>query len=411
MSAIEPETSPPAPSAPAPYCLSFASSMEEIGPEVWATLDTGDQPFVSYPFLHALEASGTVGEATGWAPQHAVLREPGAGNRVLAVVPTYLKYHSWGEFVFDWAWADAYRRYGREYYPKLLTAIPFTPVTGPRLLLSKAAPDAFASTEALRQGLLLTLADAIQELGVSSHHLLFPKDADRGALESAGYLLRKDCQFQWRNRAYGDFNDFLGTFSSAKRKKVKRERRRVQEDGIRFDWRRGDTLDEGTWDQVYDFYASTFLKRGHDPYFPPTLFPMLAERLGGQLQVCLAQREGKPVAAAIFFRDAKTLYGRYWGCAGDYHSLHFETCYYQGIDYCIAEGIERFEPGTQGEHKLSRGFEPTATWSGHMIGEPAFANAIASYLESERNGVDRYMDSADEHLPFRRGAGDRESMR
>ncbi len=412
MSAIESDTSLPAPLAPAPYTLSFAESIAEIGPDVWSSLDTANQPFVSFPFLHALEQTGTVGERTGWVPHHAVLREAEGPGRVLAVVPAYLKFHSWGEFVFDWAWADAYRRYGREYYPKLLTAIPFTPVTGPRLLLNRAfqgAANPLGGDDQLRQGLLASMADAVRETGVSSYHMLFPNDLDREALEATGYLLRKDCQFQWRNRDYANFSDFLGTFSSAKRKKVKRERRRVEEEGIRFDWRRGDEVDEITWQQVYDFYASTFLKRGHDPYFPQTLFPLLGERLGEQLQLCIARREGQAVAAAVFFRDDKTLYGRYWGCSAEYHSLHFETCYYQGIDYCIAEGLERFEPGTQGEHKLSRGFEPTATWSGHMIGEPAFANAIASYLERERDGVDQYMNSADGHLPFRRD-GDQEPL-
>ncbi|MEM9058092.1 MAG: GNAT family N-acetyltransferase, partial [Pseudomonadota bacterium] len=191
------------------------------------------------------------------------------------------------------------------------------------------------------------------------------------------------------------------TFSSAKRKKVKRERRRVEEAGIHFEWSRGDALDEKTWGQVYGFYASTFLKRGHDPYFPPTLFPMLAERLGGQLLVCLARRDGEPVACAIFFRDAKTLYGRYWGCAGEYHSLHFETCYYQGIDYCIANGLSVFEPGTQGEHKLVRGFEPTPTWAAHWLVHPGFRKAIGDWLKSERQSVEQYVASARSHLPWR----------
>ncbi|MEO0972691.1 MAG: GNAT family N-acetyltransferase, partial [Pseudomonadota bacterium] len=325
-------------------------------------------------------------------------------NRVLAVVPAYLKSHSWGEFVFDWAWADAYRRHGLEYYPKLLTAIPFTPVTGPRFLLRHDAGEGPPLPEpaTLREGLAVTLASAVRELKVSSYHFLFPCEEDRSALTAAGYLLRKDCQFQWHNREYEAFADFLATFSSAKRKKVKRERRRMEEEGISFTWLAGDTIDEATWQHVYRFYASTFHKRGHDPYFPPTLFPLLGQHLGDRLLVCLAQREGRPVAAAVFLRDEHTLYGRYWGCADDYHSLHFETCYYQGIDYCIREGLQRFEPGTQGEHKLSRGFEPTATWSGHVIGEPAFAEAISSYLARERDGVDQYMQSADEHLPFRR---------
>ncbi len=380
--------------------VEFADAIGDIGAEAWAGLDTGDQPFLSYAFLEALEASGCVGRDTGWLPRHVVLRD--ARRRILAAMPAYLKTHSWGEFVFDWAWADAYRRHGLDYYPKLVAAIPFTPVAGPRVLPARELPAEFAP-DALREGLLTTVAAAVQELDVSSFHLLFPGEADRAALRDPRYLLRKDCQFQWRNRGYDDFADFLDTFASAKRKKVKRERRRVTEAGVSFEWLPGAALDDATWRSVYGFYASTFLKRGHSPYFNQDLFRLLAERLGDRLLVCLARRDGRAAAAAIFFRDATTLYGRYWGCAEDCHSLHFETCYYQGIEFAIAEGLSRFEPGTQGEHKLARGFEPTPTWSAHVIGEPAFASAIADYLHRERDGVDAYMDAAGEHLPFRAG--------
>lgn len=443
--------------ADAPFTLAFTGAIRDIGREVWQGLHTGGQPFLSYDFLEALEATGTVGENTGWVPHHAVLRERAEGT-VLAVMPAYLKFHSWGEFVFDWAWADAYRRYGLNYYPKLLCAVPYTPVTGTRVLLSNqliagktsseieelapppaaaraaletgatrdgdvppgaggasaaatppgAAARGLAPADRVRAALLGTLADAVQEeMDVSSFHLLFPREAERDAMARCGYLLRKDCQFQWHNRGYASFADFLAVFASAKRKKVKRERRRVEEEGIRFEWLAGDAIDADTWRLIYRFYASTFLKRGHEPYFPQALFPLLGERLGDRLLVCLARHgaAGRPVAAAVFFRDDTTLYGRYWGCEANFHSLHFETCYYQGIDYCIREGLQRFEPGTQGEHKLTRGFEPTATWSGHVIGEPAFAQAIESYVRRERDGVDAYMGSASEHLPFRRGGG------
>ena len=376
--------------------LSFAGGVRDIGPEAWAELQTADQPFVSYAFLEALEASGCVGEDTGWIPQHVTLHDE--ADNLRAVMPAYLKFHSWGEFVFDWAWADAYRRYGRDYYPKLVCAIPFTPVTGQRVLMPPREDN-----PVIAAALLDRLGASVEELGVSSIHLLFPDVVAREAMADApDWMLRKDCQFQWHNRGYGEFADYLATFTSAKRKKLKRERRRIDEAGIRFDWLRGDELDEATWADVYRFYASTFFKRGHSPYFSPALFQLLGERLGDQLSICLARRDGRPVATAVFFHDDTTLYGRYWGCEEDYHSLHFETCYYQGIEFCIRRGLQRFEPGTQGEHKLSRGFEPTATWSGHVIGEAAFGAAIGDYLARERHSVDAYMASAQDHLPFRR---------
>jgi predicted N-acyltransferase len=378
--------------------LSFASSMREIGASDWAGLCPGEQPFVSYGFLEALEASDCVSEETGWIPQHVTLRD--AGGELVAAMPAYLKLHSWGEFVFDWAWADAYRRYGLDYYPKLVCAIPFTPVTGQRILMPPRPDRAEVSS-----AMLSRLAQAVGELDVSSLHLLFPDETARQAMVAEdGWMLRKDCQFQWHNRDYAEFTDYLATFTSAKRKKLKRERRRIEEQGIRFEWLGGQQIDEATWHDVYRFYASTFHKRGHSPYFSQPLFQLLAERLGPQLQVCLARHGSTAVAAAVFFRDDHTLYGRYWGCDGEYHSLHFETCYYQGIEFCIREGLQRFEPGTQGEHKLSRGFEPTATWSGHVIGEPAFASAIEHYLLREQAGVDAYMDAAGARLPFREQA-------
>jgi predicted N-acyltransferase len=397
--------------------LSFVPSIASIGEQAWSQLRGSDQPFLSYAFLEALESSGCVSEETGWVPQHVVLRD--AQGCLRAAMPAYLKYHSWGEFVFDWAWADAYRRHGLDYYPKLVCAVPFTPVTGQRVLLADSDRGTGAELHrpgtgtgglrgpALATALLDRLADAVTQLDVSSFHLLFPDDATREAMQGArGWLLRKDCQFHWHNRGYDTFADYLATFASAKRKKVKRERRRIAEAGIHFDWLAGGEIDEVTWGDIYRFYSSTFLKRGHSPYFDLSLMQLLGQRLSDQMSVCLARRGELAVACAVFFHDSNTLYGRYWGCEEEFNSLHFETCYYQGIEFCIERGLQRFEPGTQGEHKLSRGFEPTTTWSGHVIGEPAFASAIADYLARERTGVDAYMDAAADHLPFRQPDAD-----
>jgi hypothetical protein len=312
-------------------------------------------------------------------------------------MPLYLKGDSHGEFVFDWSWADAYERAGLDYYPKLVSAVPFTPATGARLLVGDSADAA-----SLRAALVTAALDFAREAGLSSWHVLFPEEADRTALSAAGLLERKACQFHWRNEGYADFDDFLSRFSSAKRKKARRERRRIAEAGIRFEHLAGDQLGPDDWDAVYEFYSHTFLRRGRPPYLNREFFEILAASIPQNLVVILARYETQPIASAICFRSSSALYGRYWGSAADFHSLHFETCYYQGIEYCIREGLGLFEPGTQGEHKISRGFSPTVTWSCHWLREPAFYTAIADYLERESAHVDSYMSHWNEHLPYRR---------
>lgn len=370
------------------------SSIGAIPAHEWNALDRSGNPFVRHEFLHALEQSGCVGPGTGWMPQHLLLRD--ASGRLDGAIPLYRKSDSWGEFVFDWSWAKAYAQAGLRYYPKLVSVSPFTPATGPRLL---AGDSSSAST--VRQRLAKALFEYASSEGLSSAHLLFVDETDRAALEEGKYLRRKDCQFHWRNRGYQTFADFVATFRAEKRKKAQRERRRIRESGIEFRTLSGEQMDRELWDIVFGFSAATFEVRGHEHYLSARFFRSVSAALPGAVMVKLAEFKGRPIAAAIFFRGGDTLYGRYWGAAAQFDSLHFEACYYQGIDYCIEQGLQRFEPGTQGEHKVPRGFEPTETWSAHWIADPRFRRAIDHYLHQERDAVDEYIRQVNEHVPFR----------
>lgn len=372
-------------------------SITAVAPAEWNALDLGGRPFLRHEFLAAAELSGSATPATGWTPTHLLARDE-AG--LAGAMPLYLKSHSWGEFVFDFAWARAFERHGLAYYPKLVAAVPFTPASGPRLLVRPGTDG-----DQVRAALLAAARRLVTERGLSSLHVLFAGETDRQALEAQGLLPRLDCQFHWRNAGYAGFDDFLGSFTAEKRKKVRRERRRVAEAGIRFVELTGADLDPATLARVYALHARTFALRGNPPYFTPDFFARLAASLPAALLVKLAcDRHGEPVACAVFLRGEDALYGRYWGAAGDYHSLHFEACYYQGIEYCIREGLARFEPGTQGEHKIARGFAPTPVWSLHDIAHPAFRPAVADYLQRERAAVGEYIRAADGHVPFRRDA-------
>jgi predicted N-acyltransferase len=361
----------------------------------WDALDATGHPFTRHAFLSTLESTGCVGGDTGWQPHHLAVRD--AAGTLVAAVPQYLKAHSWGEFVFDWSWAQGYARAGVEYYPKLLSAVPFTPVTGPRLLVAPGADSA-----ELRGALADLLIESARSSGASGAHANFTLPEDQAALEHAGFMRRHDCRFLWRNRGYRDFEDFLAVFRSDKRKKVRRERRRVAESGIAFRTLRGETIEHDLWRVIFGFSERTFLRHGNGHYLSAEFLSRVSRLLPGAVMVKLAERAGVPVAAAIFFADAGTLYGRYWGCAQPEDSLHFEACYYQGIDYCIEHGIASFDPGTQGEHKIARGFEPTRTCSAHWLAHPGFADAVARYLERERAAVDEYIAASSEHLPFLR---------
>lgn len=371
--------------------LERIATLDAVDTTAWNAL-AGDYPFLRHEFLAALERSGCVGAGTAWEPCFIVARDD-AG--LAAAMPLYIKYDSHGEFVFDWGWADAYERTGRRYYPKLVAAIPFTPATGPRLLLRAGAPQALVGT------LLDAARTAADDVGASSMHVLFPSEREQQLLTSAGFLARKGCQFHWINDGYRNFDEFLARFSSEKRKKAKRERRRVAEAEIVFEHLRGDEPTPRDWDAIIEFYSRTFLRRGREPYLNREFFAEIAATMPDHLLVILARHHGVPIAAAICFRSASALYGRYWGSLADFHSLHFETCYYQGIDYCIREGLARFEPGTQGEHKIARGFTPQATWSCHWLRDADFHAAVGAFLVRETRQVDAYMDELDDHVPYR----------
>ncbi len=376
----------------------IVTSIDEIPAEEWNALELGGNPTVSHEFLSTLERERCVGPHSGWSPSHIVIR--GEDGALEGAMPLYRKTHSWGEFVFDFSWAQAYAQAGLRYYPKLVCMVPFTPAPGPRLLVGSVPQRA----EATRAQLIDTLLHTLEDESASSAHVLFVQDSERAFLESRGFLLRKDCQFHWQNRRYGTFEDFLATFRSEKRKKAARERRRIQEAGIEHETLAGEEIDDPVWDVIFAFSAQTFAMRGHEHYLTANFFRSLSRQRPGAVMVKLARFKEQPIAAAIFFVGADTLYGRYWGAQADFHSLHFETCYYQGIDYCIERGLARFEPGTQGEHKVPRGFEPTATWSGHWIKDSRFKRAIQSYLRQEQDAVDRYMAEVQAHVPFRRDA-------
>ena len=373
--------------------IEFFSSIDQLDSRQWNALTGGTYPFARHEFLAALEHAGCVGGGTGWQPHYLALRDA-AGLAGAAAV--YLKTHSYGEFVFDFGWAEAYERLGRRYYPKLTLAAPFTPATGPRLLVRGGLDQ-----EAIGAQLLAALEGHAVAKGISSVHALFLDERAHAACAARGWLLRRDCQFHWSNRGYASFEDYLESFTAEKRKKARRERRRVAEGGVHFETRFGGELDAPLLERIYALHRDTFVRHGHEPYLTPAFFAEIARRLPEALMVKLALHGRTLVAVAVFFRSADTLYGRYWGAAADFHSLHFETCYHQGIEFCIEHGLQRFEPGTQGEHKVSRGFEPRLTWSAHFIADRQFRGAIAQYLEREGAAVENYALEVQEHVPYR----------
>jgi predicted N-acyltransferase len=370
------------------------SSIREVAAEVWNGLTDGD-PFMRHEFLAALEASGCVGRGTAWRPCHLLARND--RGEVAGAMPLYFKYDSLGEFVFDWSWAEAYERAGLTYYPKLVCSVPFTPATGRRLLTRDTA-----DAESVGALLVTAALELAADSDASSLHVLFPQAAEGAQFLRNGFLERKGCQFHWHNDGYTSFEDFLSRFSSEKRKKARRERRRVAEAEIEFERLHGDEPSSADWDAIYEFYARTFARRGRSPYLNREFFATIARTMPKNLVIILARFQGRPIATAICFRSADTLYGRYWGSLADFHSLHFEACYYQGIEYCIAEGLRRFEPGTQGEHKISRGFRPTSTWSYHWLANRTFYSAVGEFLAQETAHVDTYMDYLEDHVPYRR---------
>lgn len=376
--------------------LILQHSLSDLDATQWNALIRTGQPFLSHEFLTALESRGCIGGATGWQPHYLLAEEDG---RLLGALPMFLKQHSFGEFVFDWAWAGAHERHGIPYYPKLVVAVPFTPVSGERILISPSVVDRPALAGALIDAALAHARD----LGVSSLHWLFINAEEATWLGARGCLLRSGCQFHWDNPGYADFDAFLAQLSSRHRKEVRRERRAVRGQGIEIEHLQGDEISDETWDTFYRCYLSTFLHKGNSPPLTRGFFGDLG-RLGSRVLLIMARRDGRHVAGALFFRDEDALYGRHWGALGDFPHLHFELCYYQAIDYCIARGLRRFEAGAQGEYKVRRGFRPTLTRSAHWIADPRFEAAIGDFLVHEHSAVDAYVDEMQDHLPFREPA-------
>ncbi len=372
---------------------SFSTSISDIDPAAWDALDTGGSPFLRHAFLATLERTGCVGAGSGWLPAPITLHDE---RGLAAATPAFLKAHSFGEFVFDFSWAQAYERHGLTYYPKLVLAVPFTPVSGARLLVR---PDTPPDT---RARLIDATRDFAETRNLSSVHALFVGEADRAAFASAGWLARRDVQFHWRNHDYRSFDHYLESFTAEKRKKARRERRRVAEDGITFDTLHGTQIDRAAIDEAFDLHRGTFLQHHNEPYLTRACFRALPAAMGDDFLIKRARHGNETVAMAVFFRGGDALYGRYWGAYEQHHSLHFETCYHQGIEYCIENGISRFESGAQGEHKVARGFAPATTWSMHWIVDPRFRSAIADYLQREGEDREDYARFIEAHVPYRK---------
>jgi predicted N-acyltransferase len=376
-----------------PMELQITPSIDSLEADEWNQVAGTDHPFLRHEFLLALERHGAVGEQYGWLPRYLLAREDG---RLVGAVPLYLKDNSYGEFVFDWSWAEAFHRHRLPYYPKGVVSIPYTPATGPRLLVHRDADRARVAPA------LIDLARALMEQeGLSSLHWLFTDAADTALLRARGFMPRLGCQFHWHNPGYRDFEDFLARLNSRKRKQLRRERRHVQEAGIELQILHGHEMNHEQWSVMHAFYRSTFEKKSGIPTLSQPFFEELGRTMGAQLVLVFAHHRGVAVAGAINFRSHDTLYGRHWGCREDFHSLHFEACYYQGIEYCIAQGLQYFEPGAQGEHKISRGFLPTTTWSTHWIRDEGFRSAIGDFLHREQRGMEDYMRTLAEQSPYR----------
>ncbi len=376
----------------------FIKSIHQVDPQQWNRLCGEDYPFVRHQFLAALEDTGCTTVESGWQVAHLLVY---SGQHLVAAMPGYVKTHSYGEYVFDWAWADAYRRYGFSYYPKWISAIPFTPCTGPRLLVHD---------EHIPPELIPLIASALQQEcernAYSGWHCLFPIATQHELLLSPLVMQRLGCQFHWFNTGYKSFEDFLARMASRKRKNIIKERRQVRDQGFEFAVKEGDQLERADMDLFYALYRNTYLKRsGHEGYLSQAFFQRLGDVFAENLVLICAlkhdvQGQKTIVAAALFVRDNQTLYGRYWGCFEEYQFLHFETCYYQGIDYAIANNVQRFDGGAQGEHKIARGFEPVITYSNHYLIAEEFRPAIGRFLQEEAEHIQQYAAEARTLLPF-----------
>jgi predicted N-acyltransferase len=371
--------------------LSLHDSIHAITPADWDACAGDDNPFVSHGFLSALEDSGSVSAQTGWLPQHAVWRDD--AGAVLATAPSYLKSHSYGEYVFDHAWAQALQQAGGAYYPKLQTAVPFSPVPGPRLL---RRPVTTLGGREIGAG----LADICGKLALSSAHVTFCSEADYRDLQQAGWLPRLGTQYHWPNHNYADFEGFLAALASRKRKNIRKERQQAQEN-LEFLTLTGPEIEPRHWQAFYEFYVSTVDRKWGSAYLTPQFFPLLAERLGDKVVLMLALQHGDPIAGALNLRGSDALYGRNWGCHGDWPFLHFELCYYRAIDYAIAHGLARVEAGAQGEHKIQRGYLPQPTYSAHWIAHPGLRRAVSDFLDRERPALRSEMGALMDLSPYK----------
>jgi hypothetical protein len=376
------------------FTLSTADSIRAVPASHWDATAGRDNPFLSHAFLSALEESGSVSARTGWDPTHLLLHK---GDRLVGCAPCYRKSHSMGEYVFDHAWARAFEQAGGRYYPKLQVSVPFTPATGPRLLVGTTDAEASERRAALAHGLTQLASDA----RASSVHATFLTEPDRDAFAAAGWLARTDQQFHWINRGYADFEDFLGAFASRKRKQVRRERRDALAAGLTVRHCTGSDLTEAVWDAFFAFYIDTGNRKWGRPYLNRAFFSLISERMADRILLVIAERDGRPIAGALNFIGTNTLYGRNWGALEEHPFLHFELCYYQAIDFALARGLARVEAGAQGEHKLARGYEPVTTHSAHHIVHPGLRRAIADYLEHERAEVARINAALAEATPFK----------
>ena len=374
--------------------ISAVSAASEITRADWAQLAPGWHPFLNADFLAILERHGTAGPAYGWNAHHLVSKAQ--DGTVLGILPTYVRSNSHGDFIRDWSWAAAYQQLGKPYFPKLLSGLPHTPAAGPRILVRPGA-----DTDLVRHALIEAALEAVAEQRLSSWHVAFPAEHEVELLRAHGLLVSHNVQFHWRDHGYGDFAGFLGSFASERRRKVRAERRRVAESGLSIEVRHGDEIDPGEWPDLHNLYASTFDKYGNYAAFSPECFADLADALGRRMVAFIAREHDMPVAISICFRSDDTLYGRYWGTTGNYHSLHFELCFYQGIDYCLRHGLATFEPGAGGEHKVARGFEPTVVRSCHWIEDARMRHLIGQHLERQRPAIGTYAEEAATHLPFR----------
>jgi uncharacterized protein len=377
-----------------PMQIRTVESIAAIPAAAWDACAGDDNPFVGHAFLKALEDSRSVGPRTGWMPRHVVVED--GGGALLAAAPMYVKGHSNGEYVFDHGWAQAFERAGGRYYPKLQVAVPFTPVPGPRLLArpGTAADDA-------RAALIHGLVEIAKRTGVSSLHVTFPHERDARALGEAGLMLRLGVQYHWANKGYGSFEDFLGDLSSRKRKAIRKERREALANDLTIRALSGSDLKPRHWDAFFAFYMDTGDRKWGRPYLTRAFFDCIGATMADRVVLMLAEQDGRPVAGALNLRGREALYGRNWGCLGEFKFLHFETCYYQAIEYAIAHGLARVEAGAQGEHKIQRGYLPVPTWSAHWIADPAFAAAVEDFLKRERPAVEGEIRALAEYSPFR----------